>query len=56
MTSGTILYRGDNETAFRAYINASNARGASVITAYLDEAMTQEVQMVLENVEYFHKI
>ncbi|MNW28230.1 hypothetical protein D3C74_50510 [compost metagenome] len=56
MTSGTILYRKDKSLqAFRAYVNSSNARGANVITGFKDSAVTQEVQMVLSNVEYFEK-
>ncbi|MNN43179.1 hypothetical protein D3C81_1574020 [compost metagenome] len=63
MTSGTILYRNDASIpandqvqAFRTYVNSSNSRGASCITAYKDQALTQPVVMVLQNVEYFEEI
>jgi len=56
MTSGTILYRPGNEQVTRSQINSSNARGAAVASAYLDEACTQHVQVALANIEYFHGI
>lgn len=56
MTSGAILYRGDNWKQFRAYINAANARGAAVITAYRDVELNQPVQLQLQNVEIFEPV
>lgn len=56
MTSGAVLYWKGNSLELRAFVNASNARGGNVGTAYTDEAMQNEVQFALSNVEYFHSI
>lgn len=61
MTSGTILYREEvSLQAFRAYVNSSNARGGSVLTGYKtydaqSGTLSDEVQLVLGNVEYFEE-
>lgn len=61
MTSETFFYRRETSLqAFRAYVNSSNARGGSVITAYKNydpetDELSGEVQIVLPNVEYFEQ-
>lgn len=56
MTSATILYKNLTWQAFRAYVNSANGRGGSCITAFKDQALTQEVQIQLQNVEYFEPL
>lgn len=56
MTSGSILYWPGNILEMRSFINSANARGGNVGTGYKNVELTEEVQFVLSNVEYFEQV
>ena len=56
MVSGATLYWPGSKLELRSYINSANSRGGNVGTAFTDTSLTNEVEFVLSNVEYFKEV